>query len=122
MGFPTINVSYVRADLVNAREGIFAALVKIRKRVWSAVGFFGVARTFGEKEKRVEVHIFDFKKSLLGKKVEVLFIKRLRGNKKFKSAKALAAQMKKDEIMARNFFQRHAPLYVYRNSRRSNKS
>lgn len=110
MGFPTINLELAQAlpnfdkQNLGGQEGIYAALVKIGKRILPAAGFVGAAKTFGEKEKRVEAHIFDFNENLLGKKVEVVFFKRIRGNKKFKSEKELAAQIRKDGEAARNFF------------------
>lgn len=111
MGFPTINVRCAIPGIAQVPDGIYAALVKVGKRVLPGVGFLGAAKTFGETEKRVEAHIFDFKKPLSGKKVEILFLKRLRANKKFKTVRDLALQMRKDEILTRKFFS-----YVHRDS------
>ncbi|MCX5898266.1 MAG: hypothetical protein NTY29_08735, partial [Proteobacteria bacterium] len=41
-------------------------------------------------------HLFDFNKNLYGKKISLQFIERLRGEKKFRDAKTLAAQIEKD--------------------------
>ncbi|TSC75560.1 MAG: riboflavin kinase / FMN adenylyltransferase [Parcubacteria group bacterium Gr01-1014_30] len=110
MGFPTINLDWDKATLARSPEGVFTALVKVGKMVLPSVGFLGAAETFLEKEKRVEAHILDFNENIVGRKVEILFLKRLRGNKKFKTTKDLAAQMRKDELLAREFF------HVYGNS------
>lgn len=117
LGFPTINLSCAIPGIAQTQEGVWVVLVKIGKKVLLGVGFLGAAKTFGEKEKRIEVHIFDFNKNILGKKVEVLFLKRLRSNKKFAAKKELVSQMKKDEIKARKFFKeqyvlRHRPKNI----------
>ena len=104
LGFPTINLQLSKKSLTGVKEGVWAALSRIGRKKLPSAAFLGEAKTFGEKEKKLEVHIFDFNKKLYGKKVEVSFLKRIRGNKKFKTKGALIAQMKKDEVKARKFF------------------
>ena len=104
LGFPTINLQVSKKSLARVKEGIWASIVKIGKDRLPSAAFVGEAKTFGEKEKRFEVYIFDFNKKLYGKRVEVDFLKRIRANKKFKTKKALISQMKKDEAKAREFF------------------
>ena len=50
-----------------------------------------------------EVHIFDFSGNLLGKKLRVDFIKRIRDEKKFPNVKALGTQIKRDIKRQRRF-------------------
>lgn len=114
LGFPTINLALPKKSLGGVKEGIWAALVKIGKKKLPSVAFLGEAKTFGEKEKRLEVYIFNFKKKLYGRKVEVELLKKIRGNKKFKTKEALISQMKKDEAKARNFFRNN----VHRNNKK----
>lgn len=117
LGFPTINLHVPQESLAGVKEGIWVALAKIGKKKLPSVAFLGEARTFSEKEKRLEVYIFNFNKKLYGKKVEVDFLKRIRGNKKFKTKKALISQMEKDEVKARQFFKN-----VYRHSKKHRQS
>ena len=53
----------------------------------------GVAPTFGGDKRRVEVHILGFKGNIYGKKIQVEFLRRLRGEKAFKSKEALIKQI-----------------------------
>jgi riboflavin kinase/FMN adenylyltransferase len=54
-----------------------------------------------DKEPTIEVHIFDFSGRIYGEVAEVLFIKRLRPEKRFLNKAALTAQIKKDINQAR---------------------
>ena len=49
----------------------------------------------------LEVYLFDFDGDLYGERMRVEFIRRLRGEKKFKSAEALVQQMDRDAARAR---------------------
>ena len=61
----------------------------------------GTCPTFGANRQTIEAHLFDFNKNLYGKKISLQFIERLRGEKKFRDAKTLAAQIEKDIRKAR---------------------
>jgi riboflavin kinase/FMN adenylyltransferase len=50
----------------------------------------------------LEVHILDFAKNIYGKHVTVEFLQKIRSEKKFSSPQELIAQIKKDEVTARN--------------------
>ncbi len=63
----------------------------------NGVANFGLRPTFGGTVKPVlETHLFNFKKNIYGKKIEVFFVKRLRNEKKFTSKEELAKQIQKD--------------------------
>jgi riboflavin kinase/FMN adenylyltransferase len=78
--------------------------VKIDKRFFSSLTFVGAAKTFGEKNKKVESYILNFKDDVYGKWITVRFFKKIRGNIKFKSKEELVEQMEKDLIVAKEFF------------------
>lgn len=54
-----------------------------------------------DKEPTIEVHIFDFSRRIYGKVIEVVFVKRIRSEKRFASTKELAEQIKKDVKQAK---------------------
>lgn len=56
----------------------------------------GTRPTFGENEQTLEVHILDFEDNIYGKELLVSFDRRLRGERKFRSAEDLADQLRKD--------------------------
>ena len=65
----------------------------------------GVRPTFktGLPAATVEVHLFDFDGDLYGKDLEVMFVKRLRGEKKFATIEALVAQIEADKQSFRDY-------------------
>ena len=94
IGFPTANLS-ASTELMPA-DGVYAAWAFVSGRRHGAVVNIGVAPTFGGRDKRVEVHILGFKGNIYGRKIEVEFVRRLRGEKAFKSKEALITQIRKD--------------------------
>ena len=69
-------------------------------------GVYGVDAVLGEKKYRgilnisgrkiIEVHIFNFKKDIYGKDIEIIFRQKIRDEKKFKSPEALKKQIQLD--------------------------
>ncbi|MBI4686130.1 MAG: dephospho-CoA kinase [Nitrospirae bacterium] len=93
---PTANISFKGYC---PKEGVYAVKVSVAKgkgpRV-NGVANIGKNPTFGASELSFEVHILNFTENLLGKTLKVFFLKRIRDEKKFSSAKALEMQIKKD--------------------------
>jgi len=89
------------------KEGVYAVKVSyspihLRLRrithspIYSGVVNIGKNPTFGKRPLSYEVHIFDFAGNLLGKKLRVDFVKRIRDEKKFPNIAALEKEIKKD--------------------------
>jgi riboflavin kinase/FMN adenylyltransferase len=102
IGFPTANLAPDK-DLVPA-NGIYAIQVETPCGKYGGVVNIGTCPTFGENRPTIEAHLFHFGKNLYGKKIALQFIERLRGEKKFRDAKTLAAQIEKDIRKARKIF------------------
>lgn len=100
LGFPTANINVSR----KIAEGIYVSKTKIGEKGYKSLTFIGTAKTFGEIKFHAENYILDFKGDLYGLWISIELLKKLRGNKKFKSADDLIKQMKDDEKMAREFF------------------
>jgi len=100
MGFPTANI-----DLSEAiPEGIYISKVNLEKDWYPALIFVGAAKTFDEEKIQAETYILDFNSNLYNQWISVELIKKIRGNRKFRSEEELVRQMKKDELVARSFF------------------
>lgn len=106
LGFPTANVNLRK----NIPEGIYISKTKVEGKIYSSLTFVGKAKTFNERRFHAENYILDFKKDIYGQWISVTLLKKIRGNKKFDSAKDLIAQMKKDEAIARRYFKFESPL------------
>jgi riboflavin kinase/FMN adenylyltransferase len=84
------------------RDGVYVVRVEMENSRFDAVASIGANPTFREAERSYEVHLFDFKGDLRGKALKVIFIDRLRDQKKFPSPDALKEQIAKDIARSRD--------------------
>ena len=102
LGYPTANVHL--NDRVSPVHGIFAVRVGIGDGPcsWPGVASLGYRPTVNAvREPLLEAHLFDFSGDLYGQRIGVEFVRKLRDEEKFDGLDALTAQMRKDEIAAR---------------------
>ncbi len=104
LGFPTANLS-TRTEVIPL-DGIYATLVEIGSERCLSVSNIGVNPTFGAGPRTVESFILDFDGDIYGKALRLLFVKRIRAEKKFSSVEQLVAQMREDVKNARALFDR----------------
>ena len=106
IGFPTANVE-VEEDHLIPEIGVYAVKLKV-KEVWhDGVCNIRYRPTFKHPDEHslsVEVHIFDFDRSIYGEEVAIKWYTRLRGEKKFNGIEALVAQIDKDKQAAAAYF------------------
>jgi riboflavin kinase/FMN adenylyltransferase len=97
LGFPTANVEVSAGELPAA--GIYAVWVAVPGRAgWrKGAASVGYNPTFGEGGTlRLEVHLLGHSGELYGKTLTVVFVSRLRGERRFESAAALTEQLRSD--------------------------
>jgi len=99
LGYPTANIDPHHEAIPPA--GVYAVWVRRGNRRYGGALFIGRRSTFGEKEAVIEVHIFDFHEFIYREDIEVEFVKRLRGARKFTDHVKLIEQIKRDDILAR---------------------
>jgi riboflavin kinase/FMN adenylyltransferase len=104
LGFPTANVESPQGVL--PPRGVWAGRLKVlgRRSIQERgfVGNLGVRPTLGEGLRpTVELHLLDFSGELVGKILDVRFIRRLRGETKFASLDALKQGIAADVLAAR---------------------
>lgn len=101
IGFPTMNVGMAR--LRSPVRGVFAVLVEgLEQHPVSGVANVGNRPTLqGDDRFVLEVHLFDFDREVYGKQVTVLFLERIRDERKFESFEALRQQILRDADQAR---------------------
>ena len=95
IGFPTANVRPDPAVIVPAR-GVYACAVRVGDESHAACTNVGVAPTFERGENRIEAHLLDFAGDLYGRIVEVAFLQRIRGERRFSGVEELKEQIRKD--------------------------
>ena len=101
LGFPTANLN--PHNEVLPPDGVYAARVSIGGELHGGVVNVGVRPTFPDRppQRVLEVHVFDFDRAIYGRTVEVLFLQKLRDEKRFDSPDALKAQIAADVQAAR---------------------
>jgi len=99
LGFPTANLHI--SNMVLPPDGVYAVRVDVGGRQYPGVANLGFNPTFTEHAHRLEAHLFDFDGNLYGRRIEVGFVRRLRGETKFASVQALVEQIARDAAAAR---------------------
>jgi riboflavin kinase/FMN adenylyltransferase len=99
IGIPTANLDPEKE--LYPRSGIFVVRVLIDERPEKGVLSIGSNPTFPGKGFSLEVHILGFEGELYGKQIELVFIQKLRDEKKFDSPDELVTQIRKDIEEAR---------------------
>ncbi|MEJ2176383.1 MAG: bifunctional riboflavin kinase/FAD synthetase [Gammaproteobacteria bacterium] len=100
-GFPTLNLAINHKP---ALTGVFAVEVKgLNGKAVPGVANLGTRPTVDGMRTLLEVHLFDFDRSIYGDRVCVEFVQKIREERKFDSFDALKAQIKKDTKRAREF-------------------
>ncbi|MDR0297220.1 MAG: bifunctional riboflavin kinase/FAD synthetase [Streptococcaceae bacterium] len=102
IGYPTANL--VIKDYVHVpSSGVYVVDVLRDGARLRGFASIGVNETFDAKDTTIEVHIFDFNAQIYGENLTVLWLDKLRDMVKFDGIDALLAQMKQDEMRARNW-------------------
>ena len=94
IGFPTANIQS-RTECLPP-DGVYATRVVMEEGSYPSITNIGMRPTFGEPERSIEAHIFDFNRDIYGREVKLEIAERIRPERKFESAQALAAQIASD--------------------------
>ncbi len=101
MGFPTANI-HPEEYLTLPSYGVYVTKTTVENKQYESITNVGLNPTFeGVDRVSVETNIFDFNQDIYGKKIEVHFIKKIRGEKKFNDKNELAEQIRRDVLKAR---------------------
>lgn len=95
LGFPTANL-LPEKYLVVPRSGVYMTQTEVDGNVYKSLTNIGKNPTFKLKRVSVETHILDFENDIYDEAVEVFFIKRIRGEKKFDGVENLSRQIQED--------------------------
>ena len=110
LGYPTANINPHHEVL--PKEGVYAVRVLYEGQEYGGLCNIGRRPTFsrGEKffapaedeDRTIEAHLFGFKKDIYGEDLEIQFIRKIRGEKKFPRSSLLARQIQKDSQKAKS--------------------
>ena len=109
IGFPTANIDPHHEAI--PPSGVYAVDVKIHKKNFKGILNIGIRPTFSQSRTTsvrgmdidpiIELHIFNFKKHIYGKDIEIVFKRKIREERRFSSVEALQRQIKTDVLRAR---------------------
>ncbi|MFH1847673.1 MAG: riboflavin biosynthesis protein RibF [Candidatus Omnitrophota bacterium] len=97
LGYPTANLNPHHEAI--PPSGVYAVYAVLGGRRYKGVLNIGVRPTFMDKgaEPTIEAQIFNFRRSIYGRDIEILFRRKLRGEYRFKTQEALIKQIRIDE-------------------------
>ncbi|MFC1708535.1 bifunctional riboflavin kinase/FAD synthetase [Candidatus Omnitrophota bacterium] len=103
IGFPTANIDPHHEVIPS--KGVYIIEAWLNNKRLLGLANIGFRPTF-KKHKReiIEIHLLNFKKNIYGKDLRVVFIKKLRTEKKFKQKSHLISQIYRDIQQAKTFF------------------
>lgn len=108
MGFPTANIDITHFGQLIPAPGVYAVRARMENTVVWKRGMMniGTRPTFNGKQLTLETHIFNFDGDIYDQLLLVSFVKRIRCEQKFESPEELAAQLKEDEKVVLDLFDR----------------
>jgi riboflavin kinase/FMN adenylyltransferase len=106
LGIPTANLRVRGVRL--PPDGVYAVWARSGGERLQGVANIGFNPTFGNRTRTLETHVLDFSGDLYGRRLDVGFVARLRGEQKFPDVAALLAQIRADIGAARRLFAAHA--------------
>ena len=103
IGFPTANLSPGK-NLI-PKNGVYAIRAQTPHGVFHGIVNVGYNPTFDNDRLAIEAHLFNFSGDLYGRDITILFIKRVRGEKKFSDVPALVKQIERDIAFTKRFLE-----------------
>lgn len=102
LGFPTANVKPDHSAV--PAQGVYIAEALVDGGRHAAAVNIGIAPTIRQEDLTVEAHLLDFHQELVGKEIEIVFHRRIRPEKKFRSREELQEQIARDIESVRAYF------------------
>ena len=102
LGFPTANLELPEGRLLPA-NGVYVCRAHVQGGSFAVITNVGTRPTFDHHPPDVEAHLLDFSGDIYGELLRLDFLHRLRAERRFPSAAALVAQIRRDEVAARAF-------------------
>ncbi|MFA4991758.1 MAG: bifunctional riboflavin kinase/FAD synthetase [Candidatus Omnitrophota bacterium] len=100
LGFPTANINPHHESI--PPSGVYAVDAMIGDKFYKGALNIGTRPTIGRgTDPSIEIHVINFKKNIYGEDIEIIFKKKLRSEKKFKSLQDLKDQIAKDILLAK---------------------
>ena len=97
LNFPTANIEIIQSEKLIPKHGVYAVIVNRKNTRYKAMMNIGFNPTFDQKEKSLEVHLFNFNENIYGETIRIYFHEYLRNEQKFETKEDLSRQLKLDK-------------------------
>lgn len=105
LGFPTANI-LANPEMVVPANGVYITKTLLNGVWLNSITNVGIAPTVREGNLfSIETHLLDYEEDLYGQDIEVCFIQKLRGEKRFENVDSLKKQVHKDIAAAKAYWQ-----------------
>ncbi|MDY6065081.1 MAG: bifunctional riboflavin kinase/FAD synthetase [Finegoldia sp.] len=98
LGFPTLNLR--AEDYLIPKDGVYYTNVIIDGNIYKGITSVGANLTYNENDFKIETNVLDFSDTIYGKRIELIFLEKMRENIKFPSQDGLINQLKHDKEYA----------------------
>lgn len=105
IGYPTANLDPHHEAI--PPSGVYIVQIRMEGATYPGIMNIGYRPTFFERQdlkEVIEVHILDFDNQLYNKEMEVIFVKKLREERRFSNTNLLIRQIQQDELETRRYF------------------
>ncbi len=103
IGFPTANIEINEAYKLIPKKGVYIVSSFIENQLVYGIMNIGNRPTLNGDTQTIEVHFLNFNKDIYNQNIEIVFIKYIREEVKFKSLADLKTQITKDQSFAINY-------------------
>ena len=97
LGFPTANIDIPESYKLIPADGIYAVKIKLEGELFKGMLYIGNRPTLNGNNRSIEVNIFDLNRDIYGKKLQIFFKERIRGDINFENLDQLKEKMKEDQ-------------------------
>lgn len=100
INFPTANIKVSENYKLIPKNGVYVVSANIDNDEYFGMMNIGTNPTISEGNQSIEVHLFDFNKSIYDKEIKISFLERIRDERKFDSLEDLKIQLEKDKTLS----------------------
>ena len=100
IGFPTANLK-VSEDMLIPKKGVYYTNVVYNNNQFKGITSVGTNPTVNGEKITIETYILDFDRNIYDKELKLIFLERIRDEKKFDSIEKLVERLKKDKEFAK---------------------
>lgn len=99
IGFPTANIQPEDSFKLIPSSGVYNVWVKFESNLYRGMMNIGFRPTIQNgSERSIEVHIFNFDREIYNSSIEIIFLRKIREEKKFANVTELIEQLNKDKF------------------------